>query len=93
MPAITNLYHDVYYPALVEDSLHVQQDYQFAEEQLNTIGCGNVQYIDIEYKEGKINRIWDGSRIYDLTEDQHFKYYDHLRGLFRKGFESVYYHP
>lgn len=84
-------YHDKYRPTLQLDSEHVNADYEYAISQLADLGAPTTVYIDIWWDGSTIMRISDNLSVGDWTMATKFKYFGHLRGLFRKALDNHYY--
>lgn len=88
-----NPYAEQYRPDMDAIREQVEVDYAFCKAQLTDIGAPPTVYIDI---------YWDGDNIKDIATDTvltlsgmdlKFKYFNHLRGLFRKAYENKYFSP
>lgn len=88
-----NPYGERYRPEMDANRDAVLSNYEYCTSQLSELGAPFTVYIDI---------FWDGSHICELSTgnviqasgvDIKFKYFGHLRGLFRKAYENRYFSP
>lgn len=69
----------------------VQNDYSDAVSTMLAQGLPTTTYIDIYWDGTTIREVSTGNDILLSSDTIKFKYYDHLRGLFRKATENLYY--
>lgn len=90
MPA--NPYNPGYINTIQDERSDVQNDFASARSELSAQSAPPTTYIDIAWDGSNIISIWDNLDLVSGANDtQRFKYYDHLRGLFRKAMENLYY--
>lgn len=69
----------------------IQNDYSDAVSTMFSQGLPPTTYIDIYWDGTTIREVWNNNDILGSSDTIKFKYYDRLRGLFRKATENLYY--